>query len=403
MTALENGNGKPFFVLISCDKHIVNHIRVWRILSASIDSVVDVQHCIISLWNEQYNGSSKSAQDQMNSTCSFSDSSAERFSKLFAFCFILLGSLFGNIFIIIIVYKYRDLRKTINYFIVNMALSDLVYPLIVFPVKITELVTESFHWRVSGIFGSICCKSFFFASLVSLHVSTQSLVWIAIDRFVAVVFPMRLGLISSRIRAIAIVSSWICAGSFSFPLLISSKLVVRGNDTVCTEVNSESSFVNQKANSTYVWFQFAFLIMAPLFLITVLYTGIVITLKRQNIKTLTDNATDNQGYAMKKRRQAVKMAVLIVVFYYLCVTPHILLYFIPYWKPACALQRVVYFVADFSFYFSSIVNPIICLSFVESYRRRLKNILCPYVRKRNNMMTKREQISLRKRKSVLDE
>ena len=182
-----------FSVLISCDKHIVNHKRVC-ILSASIENVVDVQHCNMSLWNSTTVPliSSKSAQDKMNFTCSFADSSAERFSKLFSFCFILLGSLFGNIFIMIIVYKNRDLRKTINYFIVNMALSDLVYPLIVFPVKITELVTDSFHWRVSGIFGSICCKLFFFASLVSLHVSTQSLVWTAIDRFVAVVFPMKL-------------------------------------------------------------------------------------------------------------------------------------------------------------------------------------------------------------------
>ena len=189
-------------------------------------------------------------------------------------------------------------------------------------------MTDSFHWRVSGIFGSICCKLFFFASLVSLHVSTQSLVWIAIDRFVAVAFPMKLGLISSKIRTIAIVSSWICAGVFSFPVLISSKLVVRGNDTVCYSY-----------------------------------------LKKQIIKTLKDNVTDNQRYAMKKRRQAVKMAVLIVVLYYLCVTPHVLLYFIPYWKPSCALQRVVYFVTNFSFHLSTIVYPIICLSFVGSYFR----------------------------------
>ncbi|XP_020631506.1 endothelin B receptor-like [Orbicella faveolata] len=237
----------------------------------------------MSWWNNTTDplNSSKSAQDQVNSTCPFVDSTAERFSKLFAYCFILPGSLFGNIFIIIIVYKNRDLRKTINYFIVNMALSDLVFSLIILPVKITELVTDSRHWYVSGILGAILCKLFFFAGYVSFLVSTQSLVWIAIDRFVAVVFPMKLGLISSKIRTIAIVSTWICAGFVNFPLLISSKLVARGNDTACAETNMESFFFNKKANVTYVWLQFSLLIIAPLVVITVMYTAITITLKLQ--------------------------------------------------------------------------------------------------------------------------
>ena len=111
-----------------------------------------------------------------------------------------------------------------------MALSDLVFPLILLPVRITELVTDSGQWRVSGILGSIFCKLFYFESLVSLLVSAESLMWIAIDRFVAVVFPMKLGLISSTIRTIAIASTWICASLVNFPSLISSKVVVRGTE-----------------------------------------------------------------------------------------------------------------------------------------------------------------------------
>ena len=373
----------PFSVLISCDEANL-HIRVC-FSSARTNSVVYVPHYIMVLWNNATVSliSNKSAQDEMNCTCSFVDSSVERFSKLCAFCFILLGSLFGNIFIIIIVYKNRHLRKTINYFIVNMAFSDLVLTLIVLPVEITKLVTDSGHWHVSGILGLICCKLFFFASLVSLLVSSQSLVWIAIDRFVAVVFPMKLGLISSKIRTIAIVSTWICAGFFSYPVLISWKLVVRGNDTFCTETNLESFFHNQKtqkANETYmfVWVQFTLLIIAPLLVITILYTAIAVNLRIQK-KALAGTPPNIQRHAMKKRRQAIKMAVAILILFYLCVTPHTLLYFIHYWRPSCATRIVLYFVTSFSFFLSSIVNPIICLSFVESYRRGLKHILCPCV------------------------
>ena len=74
-----------------------------------------------------------------------------------------------------------------------MAFSDLVLTMNVLPVKMTELVTDSRHWHVSGTIGVTFCKLVFFASLVSLLVSAQSLVWISIDRFVPVVFQMKLG------------------------------------------------------------------------------------------------------------------------------------------------------------------------------------------------------------------
>ena len=238
---------------------------------------------------------------------------------------------------------------------------------------------------------------------MSILVSSQSLVWIAIDRFVAVVFPMKLGLISSKIRTIAIVSTWMFAGVLSSPVLITSKLIARESDTVCEEKNMESYLLNENsATVAYIWFQFVLLIIAPLVVTTILYTAITITLQMQK-KALAGTPPNAQRNAMKKRRQAIKMAVAIVMLFYLCVIPHTLLYFIPYWRPSCAIQRVVYFVASFSFYLSTTVNPIICLSFVESYRRGLKNILCPCVRKRNNMIAKCEQISLKKIRSLVDE
>ena len=342
----------------------------------------------------------ETALGQQNWTCIFIDSTANRISKLCAYCFILLSSLFANIFIIIIVYKHRDLRKTINYFIVNMAVSDLLFSLALLPADITQLVTDSGHWRVSVISSeSIFCKLVYLASQASVLVSVQSLVWIAIDRFVAVVFPMKLGLISSKIRTIAIVSTWICASLVKLPSLISSKRIVRGNDTACGETNMESFLSNNNAYGTYLWLQFCLFIIVPLVVITVLYTAIAIILNMRK-KALAGLASNAQRHATKKRRQAIKMTVAILVLFYLCITPLTLAYFIPNWRPSCAIQRVLYLVTSFSLYLSSTVNPFICLSFVESYRRGLRNILCPCGRKLNgNVTPKCGEINLMKMKS----
>ena len=331
---------------------------------------------------------------QQNWTCFDVQSNAQRISKVCAFSFILLGSFFGNIFIIIIVYKHRDLRKTMNYFIVNMAVSDLLFPLVVIPDQITKIVTDSWHWHVSGILGSTLCKLFYFGSSVSLFVSVQSLVWIAVDRFVAVVFPLKFGLISSKIRTTAIASTWILAGVFYFPSLITWELIEHGNSTYCSPVKLKSIFPSREAGEVYYWLHVTIRFLAPLFVVTVLYTAIVISLKRRS-KALMNVAQCERQHSVKKRRQATQMVVAILVLFYICVIPYTLLRFVTFWEPSCAFWKSFSFISILMFFSSSVVNPTICLSFAESYRRGLRNIVCYFCGMQDNKRTKRERIALK--------
>ena len=338
-------------------------------------------------------------QGQHHSNCVVGEpTAAEDMSKLSVYCFLLLASFFGNILIIIIVYKHRDLHKTVNYFIVNMTVSDLVFPLAVLPVQITAVATGSPRWYVSGILGSITCKFIFFAYQVSVLVSCQSLVWIAIDRFVAVLFPMRLGLISTKIRVIAIVSTWIIAAAFNFDFLVSLDLRVRDNNTFCEEITSKSVIASQEAGVAYRWLQTTIHIFAPLSLLTVLYTAIAVALKRQS-KALANPGPNIQRTIFKKRKRAIQLSVVTMVMYYLCVSAPTLarLVTLADWELPCAFRKVLGVLSIVFVYTSTTVNPVICLSFVQSYRRGLRNILCSCFRKRNNEKPKpkREKITLK--------
>ena len=62
-------------------------------------------------------------------TSSFSNPAAEKIGKTFAYCLIFIVSLAGNTLIGIIVYKAKTMRKTNNFLIVNMAMSDLLLPI----------------------------------------------------------------------------------------------------------------------------------------------------------------------------------------------------------------------------------------------------------------------------------
>jgi len=211
---------------------------------------------------------------------------------------------------------------------------------------------------------------------------------------------MKLGLISTRIRGIAILSTWIFAGVLNIPWLLTSKLLEHGDMRVCVVTYPEEIFPNQKAIDAYTWFNVTFVSIAPLFVITALYSAIAVSLKRQN-RALSDSAPNLQRNSLKKRRQAIQMAVVIVVFFAI---PKILLRFRSAlgrsWP--CALLRSIYFIVNFALCSSSVVNPIICLSFVGSYRRGLRNILCFCCRKRDNRVTKCEQITLKRIKHIPD-
>ena len=131
---------------------------------------------------------------------------AVKISLMIVLSIICFFSLVGNTLLIITVYKRPELKKTINYFIVNMAVSDFVFSLIAIPVSLVEM-SSSWQWPIGGTVGSILCKLKNYVMAVSLTVSIESLVWIALDWFVAVVWPIKVHLITSRFRSFAILST----------------------------------------------------------------------------------------------------------------------------------------------------------------------------------------------------
>ena len=68
-----------------------------------------------------------------------------------------------------------------------MAISDFAFRLTGIPLKLVETVSGSRQWPISDTLGLITCKLKWYFKDVSITVSVESLVWIALDRFVAVV------------------------------------------------------------------------------------------------------------------------------------------------------------------------------------------------------------------------
>ena len=165
----------------------------------------------------------------MNSTANGSSGSWSclNFSELkiggtVTYCLIIILSLVANSLIVIIVSKTPNLKKTINYFIANMASSDLLYPIFSIPFKLSLLHANSF--LIGGQLGQALCKLLPFFGSVSFVVSIQNLILIAVDRFGAVVFPLRSPLIRSKLCPFLILATWMFAIVFISPDLLAFEL-----------------------------------------------------------------------------------------------------------------------------------------------------------------------------------
>ena len=115
--------------------------------------------------------------------------------------------------IVMIVYKMPNLRKPINYFIENMAFSDILAAIFWMPLNLSLVHTNSL--LIGGQLGQALCTLVFFVGNVSLFVSIQNLILIAVDRFGAVVFPLRSPFIRSKLSPFFILATRIVAVAIS--------------------------------------------------------------------------------------------------------------------------------------------------------------------------------------------
>ena len=296
---------------------------------------------------------------------------AKKIGTTIAYCLIVLVSLAGNTVIGIIVYKTKTMRKPINFLIVNMAMSDLLIPIFLIPSDIRRLYTKPF--LIGGPLGQTLCKLLEFLPLVSVFVTIQSLVLIAVDRFGAVVLPLRSPLISSKLCPFFILATWIIAMAVSSPKLFAFKLVEYPGGLEC-RLRWKEAFGESSSHGNYFVPVLMIFYLIPLVFIAVLYITIYIRLKSQKIPA---KQSANSGQQRQQReRNVLKMSIAIVLGFAVCGLPYSIYWFLSFFASdmsSCGFQYFAFF-AFFMVRIGCVVNPCICLIFSRNYRIGLKTL-----------------------------
>ncbi|KOX78519.1 Octopamine receptor beta-1R [Melipona quadrifasciata] len=119
--------------------------------------------------------------------------------------FIILCALFGNLLVIVSVMRHRKLRVITNYFVVSLALADMLVA--IFAMTFNASVELSGRW----LFGYFMCDVWNSLDVFFSTVSILHLCCISVDRYYAIVQPLDYPLIMTNLRLSTMLSVVWCS------------------------------------------------------------------------------------------------------------------------------------------------------------------------------------------------
>jgi hypothetical protein len=305
------------------------------------------------------------------------DSEEKVASKILAYSAIFFVAVVGNIRVIVLVLGRPGMRRrTINLFVVNMAISDLLIALFLMPRAMVEIADIPAKWHVEGNLGNALCKLVFFVQDTSIAVSIESLVIIACDRYFALAYPTHAAPTSKR-RLLIITMTWIVAFFVHCPYFLTYQLKTFENTTFCIESWSSDIVVHTEMKKTFFYATFSLFVVVPIISLTALYSGILYKLKQQGYLIRSVSIGSNSS---KRRREyhVLKMAIAILIGFAVCWVPvnTFIFIFVFIWKftMPCNLNDLVFFVF-FMASANSALNPCIYIYFSRIFQKLSKRNL----------------------------
>ncbi|UJR22231.1 hypothetical protein I4U23_025294 [Adineta vaga] len=328
----------------------------------------------------------------------------------------------GNILVIIVIQRNRSMRTVTNMFIMNLAAADLLVLLFCLPATVIQDVTKTWF------FGLILCKFVNYIQNMSISVSVLTLMGISIERYQAIVYPLKFSGTKQRAR-ILILSIWLLSIVLVLPDAIMMTLSRQYGDRLSTiyltycQWNAHPLF-----DLVYQLHISLCLFIIPLCLMVYTYTGVARVLwgslpseqtylgeKRKRNSSLMSHGDDINNNLMQNstkssniivqetRQKAAKMLISVVIIFTICYIPvhvfNLFRYIYTYMEHVklnksngdqveCFEPKIVYLertgttkivtisalISHFLPYFNSSINPIIYNIMSDKFRLKFREL-----------------------------
>ncbi|XP_076462001.1 LOW QUALITY PROTEIN: alpha-1A adrenergic receptor-like [Babylonia areolata] len=169
----------------------------------------------------------------------------------------VLCTVVGNVMVLLAVFVNSHLRSTTNYFIVNLAIADLLLGTMVLPLSASLEVFKK--W----LFGPVVCDIWAAIDVLCCTASIFSLCVISIDRYIGVTRPLQRSTIMTERRAVyVILAIWLLAVAISVAPLFGWKEEKQDADPYECSVTTQTGYVLFSVSTSFY---------IPLFIILLVY------------------------------------------------------------------------------------------------------------------------------------
>ncbi|XP_077988511.1 prokineticin receptor 2-like [Glandiceps talaboti] len=284
---------------------------------------------------------------------------------IFGLIFIVCG--FGNTLLCLTILRLKRLRTVTNLFIASLAISDAFVAIICAPFCLYYYLEQ--NW----IFGTELCTIVGTVKVVSLHVSVNTLLIIAVERYYVIFHPLTPRL-QKRAVVIIIGVIWIVSFIVSIPtpmfIDIGNWKDYRDDSTVyyCSEFWSD--IVAAKA---YILFLTVAEYLIPMVIMTVTYLSIV--------RKVWFHRTPGNDYSTHRQREmiidhkkkTIRMLIIVVISFGVCWGPYhgynITIHFFQDDLFHGSNNMTLFYVVESIAMFNSLINTIVYFLMNESYRK----------------------------------
>ncbi|XP_076004170.1 somatostatin-like receptor F_48D10.1 [Genypterus blacodes] len=273
---------------------------------------------------------------------------------------VFLVGLIGNTLAIYVVLRYAKMKTVTNIYILNLAVADELY-IIGLPFVTTQNVLS--YWP----FGSFLCRVVMTADSMNQFTSIFCLTVMSIDRYLAVVHPIR----STKWRhprVAKVVSAAVWAMSFVvvLPVVIFSDIQDTFNS--CNMIWPEP---NDVWSTAFILYTATLGFFGPLLIICLCYLLIIIKVKSSGVRA---------GFTKRRRseRKVTRMVVVIVVVFVLCWLPFFIINMVNLVViiPESSVTAGIYFFAVILSYVNSCANPLLYGFLSDNFKQSFRKVLC---------------------------
>uniref|UniRef100_A0A3B4Z6H7 Alpha-1A adrenergic receptor n=1 Tax=Stegastes partitus TaxID=144197 RepID=A0A3B4Z6H7_9TELE len=304
--------------------------------------------------------------------------------------FIVFG-IVGNILVILSVVCHRHLRTVTHYFIVNLAVADLMLSSTVLPFSAIFEILD--RW----VFGRVFCNVWAAVDVLCCTASIMSLCVISVDRYIGVSYPLRYPAIVTKRRALlAVMLLWVLSIIISIGPLFGWKEPAPEDESICKITEEPGYAIFSALGSFYV----------PLAIILVMYCRVYVVAHRESrglkegqkteksdseqviLRMHRGNTTVSEDEALRSRthfalrllkfsreKKAAKTLGIVVGCFVLCWLPFFLVLPIGSMFPAYRPSDTVFKIAFWLGYFNSCINPIIYPCSNQEFKKAFQSLL----------------------------